>query len=95
MTLRLVLIPAVTPGIVAGCILVFVPSLGAFLAPDLLGGAKNFMIGSLIEGAVQGNAGNWPFGAAASMILLSMVCWSRSCTTPASRSAANGPDDRS
>ena len=71
--LRRVLIPVVMPGIVAGCILVFVPSLGAFLAPDLLGGAKTFMIGSLIEEQFKGNAGNWPFGAAASMILLSMV----------------------
>jgi spermidine/putrescine transport system permease protein len=72
-TLREVLLPAVKPGIIAGCILVFVPSLGAFLAPDLLGGAKNFMIGSLIEEQFKGNAGNWPFGAAASMILLTMV----------------------
>ena len=72
-TLRRVLLPAVRPGVIAGCILVFVPSLGAFLAPDLLGGAKNFMIGSLIEEQFKGNAGNWPFGAAASMILLTMV----------------------
>ncbi len=72
-TLHRILIPAVLPGIVAGCILVFVPSLGAFLAPDLLGGAKNFMIGSLIEEQFKGSAGNWPFGAAASMILLTMV----------------------
>ena len=72
-TLRRVVLPAVKPGVIAGCILVFVPSLGAFLAPDLLGGAKNFMIGSLIEEQFKGNAGNWPFGAAASMILLSMV----------------------
>lgn len=72
-TLRHVLIPAVRPGIAAGCILVFVPSLGAFLAPDLLGGAKNFMIGSLIEEQFKGNAGDWPFGAAVSMILLAMV----------------------
>ncbi len=72
-TLRQIILPAVKPGIIAGCILVFVPSLGAFLAPDLLGGAKNFMIGSLIEEQFKGNAGNWPFGAAASMILLSMV----------------------
>ncbi len=71
--LRTVIIPSVMPGIIAGCILVFVPSLGAFLAPDLLGGAKNFMIGSLIEEQFKGNAGNWPFGAAASMILLTMV----------------------
>lgn len=72
-TLRRVVLPAVKPGVIAGCILVFVPSLGSFLAPDLLGGAKNFMIGSLIEEQFKGNAGNWPFGAAASMILLSMV----------------------
>jgi spermidine/putrescine transport system permease protein len=72
-TLRRILLPAVKPGVIAGCILVFVPSMGSFLAPDLLGGAKNFMIGSLIEEQFKGNAGNWPFGAAASMILLSMV----------------------
>ncbi|MEM6615002.1 MAG: ABC transporter permease [Pseudomonadota bacterium] len=71
--LRRILIPTVKPGIIAGCILVFVPSLGSFLAPDLLGGARNFMIGSLIEEQFKGNAGNWPFGAAASMILLTMV----------------------
>jgi spermidine/putrescine transport system permease protein len=71
--LRRVVLPVVAPGIIAGCILVFVPSLGAFLAPDLLGGAKNWMIGSLIEDQFKGAAGNWPFGAAASMILLSMV----------------------
>ena len=73
MILWRVLLPGVMPGVVAGAILVFVPSLGAFLAPDLLGGAKNFMIGSLIEEQFKGNAGNWPFGAASAMILLSMV----------------------
>lgn len=71
--LRHIILPLIKPGLIAGCILVFVPSLGAFLAPDLLGGAKNFMIGSLIEEQFKGSAGNWPFGAAASMILLSMV----------------------
>ena len=72
-TLTKVILPIVRPGIIAGCILVFVPSLGAFLAPDLLGGAKNFMIGSLIEEQFKGQAGNWPFGAAISMILLTLV----------------------
>lgn len=72
-TMTKVILPIVKPGVIAGCILVFVPSLGSFLAPDLLGGAKNFMIGSLIEEQFKGNAGNWPFGAAASMILLSLV----------------------
>ena len=71
--LREIVLPVVRPGIIAGCILVFVPSLGAFLAPDLLGGARTFMIGSLIEEQFKGNAGDWPFGAAASMILMSLV----------------------
>ncbi len=71
--LREVVIPSVRPGIVAGCLLVFIPSLGAFLAPDLLGGAKTYMIGSLIEDQFKGSLGNWPFGAAVSVILLSMV----------------------
>ncbi len=72
-TLREIVLPIVRPGIVAGCILVFVPSLGAFLAPDLLGGAKTFMIGSLIEEQFKGTQGNWPFGAAVAMILMSLV----------------------
>lgn len=72
-TLFKVVIPSVRPGIVAGCILVFIPSLGAFLAPDLLGGAKNFMIGSLVEEQFKGQAGDWPFGAAVSMILLTII----------------------
>ncbi|MEP6017239.1 MAG: ABC transporter permease [Paracoccaceae bacterium] len=72
-TLRRILLPTIKPGVIAGCILVFVPSLGSFLAPDLLGGAKNYMIGSLIEEQFKGNAGNWPFGAASAMILLTMV----------------------
>jgi spermidine/putrescine transport system permease protein len=72
-TLREIVLPAVKPGIIAGCILVFVPSLGAFLAPDLLGGAKTFMIGSLIDEQFKGSQGNWPFGAAVAMILMTLV----------------------
>ena len=72
-TLRDIILPIVKPGIVAGCILVFVPSLGAFLAPDLLGGAKTFMIGSLIDEQFRGSQGNWPFGAAVSMVLMTLV----------------------
>lgn len=71
--LREIVLPAVKPGIVAGCILVFVPSLGAFLAPDLLGGAKTYMIGSLIEEQFKGSQGNWPFGAAVSVVLMTLV----------------------
>lgn len=71
--LREIVLPIVKPGIIAGCLLVFVPSLGAFLAPNLLGGAKNFMIGSLIEEQFKKSLGNWPFGAAVSMILMTLV----------------------
>lgn len=71
--LREVVLPVVKPGIVAGCLLVFVPSLGAFLAPDLLGGAKTYMIGSLIDEQFKGSQGNWPFGAAVSVILMTLV----------------------
>lgn len=71
--LREVVLPVVRPGIVAGCILVFVPALGAFLAPDLLGGAKTFMIGSLIDEQFRGSQGNWPFGAAVAVILMTLV----------------------
>jgi spermidine/putrescine transport system permease protein len=72
-TLREIVLPSVRPGIVAGCLLVFVPSLGAFLAPDLLGGARTFMIGSLIDEQIRGSQGNWPFGAAIAVILMSLV----------------------
>lgn len=72
-TLREIVLPVVKPGIIAGSILVFIPSLGAFLAPDLLGGAKTFMIGSLIDEQFRGSQGNWPFGAAAAMILMTLV----------------------
>ena len=60
------------PGIIGGCILVFVPSLGAFIAPDLLGGGKKLMLGSLIQFQFA-TARNWPFGAAVAMVLLALV----------------------
>jgi len=72
-TLTQVVLPTVKPGIVAGSILVFIPALGAFLAPDLLGGAKTFRIGSLIDEQFRGSQGNWPFGAAVSVILMTLV----------------------
>ncbi len=67
-TLAYVIIPITVPGIVAGCLLVFLPSLGLFYIPDILGGAKNILIGNLIRDQFL-NSRNWPFGAAASNIL--------------------------
>ncbi len=69
---RRVIIPLTKPGIVAGSILVFIPSIGAFIQPDLLGGGKKLMLGSLVQFQFA-TARNWPFGAAVAMILLCFV----------------------
>jgi spermidine/putrescine transport system permease protein len=87
-TLFEITLPVVRPGIIAGCLLVFIPSLGAFLAPDLLGGAKTFMIGSLIDEQFKGSQGNWPFGAAVSVILMTLVMLALLLYARASRRAA-------
>ncbi len=70
--LRRVILPIVRPGIIAGSILVFVPSLGAVVTPRILGGGKNMMIGNFIE-LQFGQGRNWPLGAALSMTLLVIV----------------------
>jgi len=67
-----VTLPLSMPGVVAGCLLVFIPCLGSFLTPDLLGGAKQVMIGNLVQNQFS-SARNWPFGAAASFILMAAV----------------------
>jgi spermidine/putrescine transport system permease protein len=67
-----VTLPLSLPGIIGGSILVFIPSLGNFIVPDLLGGAKVVMIGNLIEQSFI-NGRNWPFGSALSMILMTTV----------------------
>ncbi|TGQ55962.1 ABC transporter permease [Mesorhizobium sp. M1C.F.Ca.ET.193.01.1.1] len=70
--LRHIIIPLVTPGIVAGSILVFIPSLGAYVTPRVLGGGTNLMIGNLIE-LQFGQGRNWPLGAALSIALMAIV----------------------
>lgn len=70
--LRYVVIPLAMPGIIAGSILVFIPALGAFIAPDLLGGGKNLMLGSLVQLQFS-SARNWPFGSALAMVIMAMV----------------------
>jgi spermidine/putrescine transport system permease protein len=67
-----VTLPLVRPGIVAGCVLVFVPSLGAYLAPDLLGGARTVYAGNLIQSQFA-VARDMPFGAALSFVLSLIV----------------------
>lgn len=70
--LRKVILPLVKPGVIAGSILVFIPSLGAYVTPRVLGGGKNLMLGNLIE-LQFGQGRNWPLGAALSLTLLAIV----------------------
>jgi spermidine/putrescine transport system permease protein len=58
--------------VIAGCLLVFVPALGSFLTSDLLGGAKQVMLGNLVQNQFT-TARNWPFGSAASFALMALV----------------------
>ena len=70
--LRRIVLPLVKPGVIAGSILVFIPSLGAYVTPRVLGGGKNLMLGNLIE-LQFGQGRNWPLGAALSLTLLVVV----------------------
>jgi spermidine/putrescine transport system permease protein len=67
-----VLLPLAAPGIVAGSVLVFIPSFGAYLTPDLLGGGKTIMVGNLVQNQFT-TARDWPFGAAVSLVLISVA----------------------
>jgi spermidine/putrescine transport system permease protein len=67
--LRRIVLPSIRPGLIAGTLLVFVPALGSFLAPELLGGGKTSMIANVIA-AQFGASRNWPLGAALSVLLL-------------------------
>jgi spermidine/putrescine transport system permease protein len=71
-TLMRVILPLCAPGIRAGTVLVFIPCLGAYLTPDLLGGGKSVMAGNLIQNQFT-NARDWPFGSAAALALMAIV----------------------
>lgn len=68
-----VVLPLTMPGVVAGCILVFIPAIGAYVTPDLLGGTRGLMIGNLIQRQYNGNTPNLPVGAALSMVMMGAV----------------------
>ena len=67
-----VVIPLSLPGIVAGCLLVFIPALGAYVTPLILGGGTHLMIGDLIAQQF-GSGRNWPLGSAQAFILMAVV----------------------
>ena len=63
-----IILPLTMPGIVAGCLLVLLPAMGLFFVADLMGGAKNLLIGNVIKSQFL-NIRDWPFGAATSIVL--------------------------
>lgn len=69
MTFARVVVPLALPGVVSGVIVTFIPSLGAYLTPDLLGGTSSMMVANVIERQFK-SANDWPFGAALSFLLL-------------------------
>jgi spermidine/putrescine transport system permease protein len=69
---RHIILPLVRPGFIAGSILVFIPAIGAYVTPRVLGGGRNMMLGNLIE-LQFGQGRNWPLGAALALTLLVIV----------------------
>lgn len=67
-----ILIPNTKSAIAGGCLLVFVPTLGEFVIPDLLGGAKNMLVGNLITEQFL-KSRDWPFGSALSIVLIAVL----------------------
>ena len=79
--LRRVILPLIRPGVIAGSILVFVPSLGAYVTPRIMGGGKSMMLGNMID-LQFGQGRNWPLGAALSitltvLVLLALIWYTR------------------
>ena len=70
--LRRIIFPLVKPGVIAGSILVFIPALGAYVTPSVLGGGKNMMVSNLIE-LQFGQGRNWPLGSALSITVMIVV----------------------
>ena len=68
-TFARIVVPLALPGIVSGIIITFIPALGAYLTPDLLGGTNSLMIANIIERQFK-SANDWPFGAALSFLLI-------------------------
>lgn len=86
--IKRIVIPLCAPGIVAGCILVFVLSLGDFISPSILGGGKKMMLSNLIQFQFS-SARNWPFGGALTMLLLLIVAFGSYFYIKASRQSAD------
>lgn len=69
---RRIIWPLTRPGVIAGCVLVFIPSLGAYITPDLLGGGRTLVVGTLIQHEYL-IVRDWPVGSAVSFVLMGLV----------------------
>jgi spermidine/putrescine transport system permease protein len=67
-----VLLPLTMPGIIAGSIIVFIPSLGAYVTPDLMGGARVALLGNLLQQQFM-TVRDWPFGSAIGFIMMAIM----------------------
>ncbi|MDH3676579.1 MAG: ABC transporter permease, partial [Anaerolineae bacterium] len=67
-----ILLPITRPGIVAAAIIVFIPSLGAYITPDLMGGAKVTLLGNLLQQQFM-TVRDWPFGSAIGFIMMAIM----------------------
>ena len=83
-TFASVVVPLALPGIVSGVIITFIPALGSFLTPDLLGGTDSQMIANVIERQFK-SANDWPFGAALSFLLMYVTFFALALRAAASR----------
>ena len=76
---RHAVLPQILPGLAAGLVLVFVPAMGQFVIPDLLGGSKTVLLGNVIQQQF-GASRDWPFGSAlatVSMLVVLLALWLR------------------
>lgn len=90
---RRVVWPLTVRGVAAGCTFVFVLALGAFVTPDLLGGARGMMIGSIIQNQIL-QVRNWPLGAALSLALMALVVGAFGLLTLMGRERQGRPMER-
>jgi spermidine/putrescine transport system permease protein len=67
-----VILPQTLPGIAGGSVIVFIPAVGNFIVPDILGGAQGLMIGNMVEQQFLSSR-NWPFGSALAMVIMAVV----------------------
>lgn len=86
-----VTLPLSLPGVLTGCVFVFVPSLGNFVIPELLGGGRTVMVGNLIRDQFL-KARDWPFGATLALVVIAILILLLTAQAWASRRAWNGSD---